>query len=175
MILLLFIQLSLLRLALCDCSNTSVVSLPVTDVLLSNNNVFRGVPVSVGTPATNISFLPVMYYNDTWIYNTTDTFCNWTTPTGCLTTRGGLYNASSSTAKRAADVYAAGGDPSDTLPLIGPHIWYNAWSTDVMKLGNTSLLDFPIGMPGFDIFSPYDRSVSLVTSLTGLGSQLTIA
>ena len=47
------------------CINESVVALPVTEVVLSNEHTVRGVPISVGTPPTNISFLPEAVYNDT--------------------------------------------------------------------------------------------------------------
>ncbi|KAI7308910.1 hypothetical protein KC315_g13183 [Hortaea werneckii] len=49
-----------------ECINESVVALPVTDVLLSNEHTVRGVPISVGTPPSNISFLPEAVYNDTY-------------------------------------------------------------------------------------------------------------
>lgn len=48
-----------------ECVNESVVALPVTEVVLSNEHTVRGVPISVGTPPTNISFLPEAVYNDT--------------------------------------------------------------------------------------------------------------
>ena len=97
------------------------------------------------------------YFNDTWIYNSSATFCTGTTVAACLTLRGGLYdsNASSTSSQSPTNVYAAGGDPSDTQPTLMTHIWYNAFVTDDLIVGNNSLADFPIGMPGFAIFDPY--------------------
>lgn len=157
------------RLSLCACSSPSVVALPVTNVVLSNQQTMRGIPITVGTPPTNISILPDVFYNDTWIYNNTDTFCNWTTTNGCITARGGYYNTSSSTAKSAANVYAAGADAGDTARAIGPHIWYNAWVNDVLNVGNVTLSDYPIGMPGYDVFSPY-----ITQGYLGLGANSTL-
>lgn len=56
---------TLAEIACAECINESVVALPVTDVSLSNEHTVRGVPISVGTPPSNISFLPEAVYNDT--------------------------------------------------------------------------------------------------------------
>lgn len=46
------------RLSCCACSSPPVVALPVTNVVLSNQQTMRGIPITVGTPPTNISILP---------------------------------------------------------------------------------------------------------------------
>ncbi|RMY53390.1 hypothetical protein D0863_13967 [Hortaea werneckii] len=154
-----------------ECVNESVVTLPVTEVVLSNEHTVRGVPISVGTPPTNISFLPEAVYNDTWIYNSTEDFCNWTTPAACFTLRGGLYDTKSSTATLKDDVQDAGADASDTERATGPNIWYNSWATDDLSFGGVKLTDYPLGMPGFDIFTPYNSPED--QAQIGLGSNST--
>ncbi|KAI7544740.1 hypothetical protein KC331_g6621 [Hortaea werneckii] len=154
-----------------ECVNESVVALPVTEVVLSNEHTVRGVPISVGTPPTNISFLPEAVYNDTWIYNSTEDFCNWTTPAACFTLRGGLYDTNSSTATLKDDVQDAGADASDTERATGPNIWYNSWATDDLSFGEVKLTDYPLGMPGFDIFTPYNSPKD--QAQIGLGSNST--
>lgn len=91
------------------------------------------------------------------IYNSTEDFCNWTTPAACLTLRGGLYDTNSSTAALKDDVQDAGADASDTERATGPNIWYNSWATDDLSFGGVKLTEYPLGMPGFDIFTPYNR------------------
>ena len=44
-----------------ECNEPRPISLPVTDVLLSNGNHMRGVLASIGTPPQNISFFPKVY------------------------------------------------------------------------------------------------------------------
>ena len=40
------------------CNDSKVLSLPVQDVVLSNDHTMRGVYTSVGTPMQNISMMP---------------------------------------------------------------------------------------------------------------------
>lgn len=147
------------------------LSLPITNVILSNGHTRRGVPASVGDSAHSLSFMVHTYLNNTWVYNTTDTFCgeNVSDPQ-CLTWRGGLYDAEASTTHRShADVFAAGGDPSDTLQTLGTPMRYSAWVTDEFVLNNETLSGFPIGMPGSDFGGPQDRQAVL-----GLGQNSTL-
>lgn len=111
------------------------------------------------------------FLNDTWVYNSSAPFCfNGTTDAQCYTQRGGQYTLSdSSTAQHFQDVYAAGGDPTDTFRQIQTHIWYSDWATDDLRLGNTTLGDFPIGMPGFDIGEQFDTQGNI-----GLGQNSTV-
>lgn len=110
------------------------------------------------------------YLNDTWIYNTTDTFCDDQTIDQCLTYRGGLLDTGSSASYAHQDnVYAAGGDPSDVAKKTGTYIRYNAWATDTLSVGNASLSRFPIGMPGLDIGGDFDGQANF-----GLGQNSTL-
>lgn len=84
--------------------------------------------------------------------------------------RGGIYDPSlSSSASDDLDVYGARGDPSDTFRALGTHIWYSDWRTDTLKAGNTTLKDFPIGMPGFDVGGIFDTQANI-----GLGRNSTL-
>lgn len=62
---LLFLVLAGLGYGYGQCNNDTVLALPVTDVVLSNDHTFRGVPIAAGNPPANISFLPTAIYNDT--------------------------------------------------------------------------------------------------------------
>lgn len=155
-----------------QCSNRSVFSLPIKDVTLSNRQLMRGVPISIGTPPQNLSMMPQPYLNDTWLYNSTDYFCNssWTSPTGCITARGGLYDpGDSSSSQNATNVKDSGGDPSDTMRALDLHIWESEWVNDKLIIGNSTFDDFPLGMPGFPIFDTYDTQ-----SHFGLGINSTL-
>lgn len=159
-------------LSFADCNKSSVFSLPITDVALSNRQLMRGVPISIGTPPQNFSMMPQPYLNDTWLYNSSVYFCNssWTSPTGCITARGGLYDpADSSTSQNATSVTDAGGDPSDTIRGLDLHIWESEWVNDNLSVGNSSFDNYPLGMPGFPIFDTYDTQ-----SQFGLGINSTL-
>ena len=84
--------------------------------------------------------------------------------------RGGTYDKSvSTTASNNLDVHGAGGDPSDTFRALSTHIWYNDWVTDTLQAENTTLEDFPIGMPGFDVGGIFDTQANI-----GLGRNSTL-
>lgn len=94
-------------------------------------------------------------WNDTWVYNATTFFCNWTSFTACETQRGGLYDPTkSSTSRSPMDVYTAGGDSGDDS--IYPSSGY---ATDTMAFANSSLASYGFGMPGHDDKDPYSRYV----------------
>lgn len=173
---------------LCACNAPSPISLPITDVLLSNGQRRRGIPGAIGTPAQNFAFMPQKYVslrsgtaivtvddnsflNDTWAYNTSDPFCfNGTTSTQCLTQRGGQYDPSASSSSHGnLSVYAAEGSASDTFREVATHIWFNNFATDELSVGNTTLGNFPIGMPGFDYGGLFDTQANI-----GLGVNSTI-
>lgn len=105
------------------------------------------------------------------MYNTTEPVCiDGTTEAQCQTIRGGLYDPSkSTTASVNLDVSAAGGDESDTRRTVGTHVWYNDWTTDTLVAGNATLVDFPIGMPGFDVGGIFDTQANI-----GLGRNSTL-
>lgn len=146
------------------------ISIPITDVALSNGHTRRGAQLAVGTPPQNISFMVNSYYNDTWIFNATDSFCSSNdTMDKCITIRGGLYDTDlSSSYTKQADVVAAGGDQQDTVRATLPDVWSSAWATDVLGVGNMSLEEYPIGMPGFDVSGPFNTQAFM-----GLGSNST--
>lgn len=92
------------------------------------------------------------YLNDTWVYNTSSPYCpkdqsrRW-----CDTYRGGLYDPDqSSSSRKVPDVFAAGASPSDVDRTAGLHVWESTWILDDLGVGNTTLGQYPIGMPGFD-------------------------
>ena len=110
------------------------------------------------------------YFNDTWIYNSSTTLCDWSTSDGCVSYRGGLYDVqSSSTSSSAADVYAAGGDPRDEQPIIIQDSPFSAWVNDDLLVEDTTLEGFPIGMPGTSLYPGYDNQNNL-----GMGPNSTI-
>lgn len=41
-----------------SCTDSPPLSLPIADVALANGHTMRGIPMSVGSPPQNISFLP---------------------------------------------------------------------------------------------------------------------
>ena len=111
------------------------------------------------------------YFNDTWIYNTSSSLCDWSTAAGCVTYRGGLYNidSSSTSSQSPISVDAAGGDPRDTEDLMGQYSPYSAWIKDSLRVGDVALPGFPIGMPGSILYPGHDNQNSL-----GLGPNSTI-
>ncbi|KAK5119656.1 hypothetical protein LTR85_007485 [Meristemomyces frigidus] len=161
----------LAKLAFAACQDPSPLSLPIADIRLSNGYTKRGIPGAIGSPPQNFSFMPQNFLNDTWVFNTSAPFClNGTTNSQCLTQRGGEYDpGSSSTAHAGLNVYAAGGDSSDTDREQATHIWYNSWATDSLVLDNTTMPDFPIGMAGFDFGGRFDTQANI-----GLGTNSTI-
>lgn len=183
----------LAKLTLSACSGPAPLSLPITDVLLPNGYTKRGIPGSIGSPAQNFSFMPQNFLNNTWVsgesgflglrhvltppphaiqvYNTSAPFCyNGTTDKQCLTQRGGEYDpSSSSTSHGGLDVYAAGGDVNDTDRTVATHVWINAFATDDIMIGNTTLSGFPVGMPGYDVGAQFDTQANI-----GLGRNSTI-
>lgn len=92
------------------------------------------------------------YLNDTWAYNTSSPDCpKDKTDRWCATYRGGLYDpGQSSSSKAMRDIYAAGASPSDGDRTEGLHVWDNSWAIDNLNVGNVTLDQYPIGMPGFD-------------------------
>jgi hypothetical protein len=147
------------------------MALPITQVELSNGQSRRGIMGSIGTPAQNISWMMNSYLNNTWIYNATGAFCDTdATDKPCITRRGGVYDIkNSSSYTYRTDVATAGGDPSDTARTLGTHIWDSTWATDALGLGNISLPNYPLGMPGFDFGGPQDTQGNL-----GLGMNSTL-
>ena len=116
----------------------------------------------------------ISYLNDTWIYNSTDGFCDpvtgGTSQDFCITYRGGLYDlTASSTSELASSVYASGGDPSDIQRTGGTHIWESTWAKDLLSFGHTSFSAFPIGMPSYE----YANLLSSQTNI-GLGKNSTL-
>jgi hypothetical protein len=105
------------------------------------------------------------------MYNASTPFCiNGTTKAQCTTIRGGTYDSSISTSASAnLEVYGAGGDPSDTMRALGAHIWYSDWARDTLRAGNTTLKDFPIGMPRFEFGGIFDTQANI-----GLGRNSTL-
>lgn len=156
--------------AYCTCGPPAL-TLPITNVALSNDHFRRGVPLQIGTPAQNISLAIHTYLNDTWIYNATNPLCDDMniTESQCVTTRGGVYDTEDSTSyTHREDVFDAGGDPSDVARALGTHIWDNTWATDDIVVDNTTLSEFPVGMPGFDFGGSNSRYGAL-----GLGQNTT--
>lgn len=121
--------------------------------------------------ATILSLIYSRYLNNTWIYNASSPFCpEEKTDEACKTYRGGLYDPDTSSSARAvADVYAAGGSPSDTDRTEGLHIWDSSWTLDNLSAGNTTLEGFPIGSPGFE-FGAQDHPQGAL----GLGQNSTL-
>jgi hypothetical protein len=146
--------LSLFCMPLCqsECLETPPITVPITDVTLASGNSIRGVLLTAGSPPQNLSLIIQCYLNNTWIYSESLPFCP-ENKTGefCTTYHGGLYDSTeSSTAKTVADVYAAGASASDTDRSTGLHIWDSSWALDDLGVGNITLNEYPIGMPGFD-------------------------
>jgi hypothetical protein len=86
------------------------------------------------------------------VYNTSSPYCpkeqsrRW-----CDTYRGGLYDPDqSSSSRKVPNVFAAGASPSDVDRTAGLHVWESTWTLDDLGVGNTTLGQYPIGMPGFD-------------------------
>lgn len=191
MMLELFLWLLLAQKALSACSNSTPIKLPITDVVLEDGNSIRGVLMTLGSPAQNLSWIPQMYemrlkssttrtltalryLNDTWVYNTSLTSCphdqSWQTSAWCTTYRGGLYDPTrSSSSKNVSGAAAAGASVSDTDRTVGLHVWDNAWVLDDVQLGNTTLSGYPIGMPGFDYGTEYHSQGAI-----GLGPNSTL-
>lgn len=166
------VWLTLVELVLCNACDTFPIALPITDNILSNGKRRRGILGTLGTPPQNISFMVHTYLNDTWVYNSTAPLCgNTTSIPQCLTSRGGLYDTSnSSTYTSHPNVHSAGGDPSDVQRALGTHIWDNVFATDTLGLhDNTSLAEYPIGIPGYDFGGEYDRQANF-----GLGQNSTL-
>lgn len=113
------------------------------------------------------------YLNDTWLYTTDNARCQDlgnVTQAACRTARGGLFDPQdSNTFHPTSSVEAAGGDPSDVQRTLGQHYWESAWANDDIRLGNASLLQFPIGMPQMSSGSIFDAQHNI-----GLGSNSTI-
>ncbi|KAK5169028.1 uncharacterized protein LTR77_006337 [Saxophila tyrrhenica] len=134
----------------------------------------RGVPIFVGTPAQAFSMMAQPFYNDTWIYNSSAAFCNdldrFPLMTGCLTQRGGLYDASSSsTSSSTMSVHDAGGDPTDLKNVIGQNVPYNTFVTDALSVGQTAFDPYPIGMPGLSLNQYLNNQAAM-----GLGPNSTL-
>jgi hypothetical protein len=154
-----------------NCTDNPPVTLPITDVVLTNGHSVRGVLMTVGSPPQNQSLIPQMYLNNTWIYNTSSPHCPQDqTSRWCETYRGGLYDPDkSSTAATVQDVHAAGGSPSDTDRTVGLHVWDSSWKLDDLGTGNITLDAFPVGIPAFDFGSQYHSQGTI-----GLGPNSTI-
>lgn len=173
------------------CRAPSSLSVPITNVTLSNGNSMRGVYMPLGTPAQNISFLPEKYatsgyvtiyslltlvesfLNSTFVYNSSaaDATCpEDSSNVRCITYKGGLFNPSnSSTFEPRDDVIHAGGSESDTLRTTGVRVWAGDWGTESLVVGDVVLEEYPIGMPGFDVKNVYNSQ-----GLLGLGFNSTL-
>lgn len=55
------------------------------------------------------------------------------------------------------------------MRALGAHIWYSDWAKDTLRAGNTTLDDFPIGMPGFEFGGIFDTQANI-----GLGRNSTL-
>lgn len=167
---LLFQVITTLGSALADCSDPMPISVPITDVVLSNNRSRRGILAALGTPPQNISFALNAMLNGTWIWNSTEMSCPPnTTAIQCLTMRGGAFDTQDSkTFTFEPDIIAAGGDPGDVAGKEGFDFGASTAAKDTFAIGNASLRDFPVGMSGNDR-QAWNRQANL-----GFGSNSTL-
>ncbi|RHZ48577.1 putative aspartic-type endopeptidase [Aspergillus thermomutatus] len=125
-----------------DCV-PSPFSVGVGNVSLTNNQVARGLEISVGTPAQPFAFLPQWSLNNTFVYPTDwDCGTNWA-EAGCMTFRGGLFDKSKST--------SVGATSTDSYPTdSSPYPSLEMFSDTLTLTSSINVTKFPIGMPKSD-------------------------
>ncbi|KAK1759830.1 acid protease [Echria macrotheca] len=114
------------------------VPITIGNSTLSNNQVARGLQVSIGNPPQPFVFLPQWPLNNTFVYGT-DGHCTFSAA-GCTTRRGGAYDMLASKSRSVADKSSY---PSDSAPF--PPM---SFVSDTFSLGQeANLSGFPLGIP----------------------------
>ncbi|OQO00370.1 hypothetical protein B0A48_13718 [Cryoendolithus antarcticus] len=112
----------------------------------------------------NLSMVPHSTLNETWVYNTTATFCpDDYTEARCFTTRGGTYDPSRSS---SAQILLGGYHTIDLHSRNGDLVSNGAWVNDTLAISNLTLDDYTVGMPDWDFNGPFDWQGNI-----GLGRQ----
>ncbi|MCJ1419420.1 hypothetical protein MMC32_005775 [Xylographa parallela] len=118
--------------------------LPVRNVTLASQEVYRGIPLSVGTPLQNLAFLLDSLASNDTLLNDVGDFCdNTTSLIQCQYNAGGqIDTGASSTWSQASSAAAAGAAPYDS-DLDSADIF----GTDTLQI-NTSiaLKHYPLGI-----------------------------
>ncbi|KAF2115938.1 hypothetical protein BDV96DRAFT_61332 [Lophiotrema nucula] len=116
-------------------------SIPLTWVKLPNKGAIRGDAISVGSPAQNISLIPVVETNNTYIFQPSQD-CD-TTEAACMTHRGGFFLSNQSTTYTNDTTQTptnTNGDPTETLTS-------GSVEDDVFTIrGNVTLSELPLGV-----------------------------
>ncbi|KAF2761322.1 hypothetical protein EJ05DRAFT_483703 [Pseudovirgaria hyperparasitica] len=117
-------------------------------VPISSAVKFRGAALSIGTPPQNLSFQPVPYLHNAWIYNESG-YCDITVSAKkCTTERGGLpVWKDSSTFHSAGNLFPASGSLVDNSTITEA-----SWANDTLLVtSNVSLDGFPLGIIDQDL------------------------
>ncbi|KAK2740554.1 hypothetical protein FQN57_006058 [Myotisia sp. PD_48] len=120
-----------------DCGQPPI-SIKLGNITVPNNQVVRGLDISVGTPHQSFAFLPQWPLNNTFVYGANG-FCGTGSASACITYRGGQYDQFASESRGVPS-------PNSYPPENDPYPDFN-WITDSLTLNsNITLSDFPIGI-----------------------------
>ncbi|KAM7195055.1 acid protease [Rhypophila sp. PSN 637] len=116
----------------------SPVPIIIGNSTLSNNQVARGLQLSIGDPPQPFVFLPQWPLNNTFVYGTNG-HCAVAAP-ACTTRRGGAYDMLASKSRSVTDKSSY---PFDSAPFPP-----TSFVSDTLSLGKeVSLSGFPLGIP----------------------------
>ena len=147
------------------CNQTEqppLVQLPVQNVTVTGSNGRRGCPLTVGTPAQLLSFLPSVYvvaiihtaawltevssYSNNTILKTSGQWPCTLPPAVCLILDGGAFNENISSSWLAASTMAQSGASSEDTSSLYPYTM-DKWGQDILSLNsNLTLPSFPLDL-----------------------------
>ncbi|KIH93206.1 aspartic-type endopeptidase [Sporothrix brasiliensis 5110] len=124
-----------------DCA-PEPLAITIGNVTLSNNQVARGLRLSIGSPPQSFAFLPQWPMNNSFVYGTDGHCTPDLSSAACTTFRGGAYDAFSSSSRT---VPAAAAHPVDAAPYSSVSVQNATASTSLTLTG------FPMGVPLNDL------------------------
>ncbi|ERS94881.1 hypothetical protein HMPREF1624_08779 [Sporothrix schenckii ATCC 58251] len=132
------------------------LAITIGNVTLSNNQVARGLRLSIGSPPQSFAFLPQWPMNNSFVYGTDGHCTPDLSSAACTTFRGGAYDAFSSSSRTvpAAAAHPVDAAPYSSVSYAADTVVLNATSSSVQNATASTrltLTGFPMGVPLNDL------------------------
>ncbi|PGH17824.1 hypothetical protein AJ80_04647 [Polytolypa hystricis UAMH7299] len=128
---------ALIPLVSADCAPPPI-PINIENVTLPNNEISRGLGMSVGNPPQKFSFLPAWPLNNTYVFGSNGYCTGSWSDSACTTLRGGQYDKVGSTTRGSAD--------SDAYPTDGSLYKLEIITDNLTITDNVTFPDFALGI-----------------------------
>ncbi|KAF2667339.1 acid protease [Microthyrium microscopicum] len=157
----------------CHADVAKAISIPITNIQLSNQQTIRGAAVTVGTPPQTLAFIVHADISNTYVFNadtcpTTSHFGVSTTKDYCVSYRGNLFDSTKSSSWSAKSSAKDAGAPNDSSDSV---LQKALFGTDTMSLNGSDSLDkFPLAVQSMQ----WSKDWYYNQHLLGMGPQSTL-